>query len=121
MTAAIGVTASASPARTPATSAPPAETTPRRGGAASGRADRERSDRAAKSRRVRWCTIATVATPARASGTSRLHDEYPKSRTEMACTQNAAGGLSTVMNEPGSSDPKKNAFQLTLPLLTAAA
>jgi hypothetical protein len=29
--------------------------------------------------------------------------------------------LSTVMKLPGSSDPKKNAFQLSEPLRTAAA
>ena len=36
-------------------------------------------------------------------------------------TQRDAGGLSTVMNEDWSSDPKKNAFQLSVPLFTAAA
>jgi hypothetical protein len=29
--------------------------------------------------------------------------------------------LSTVMKEPGSSEPKKKAFQLMVPLFTAAA
>jgi len=33
----------------------------------------------------------------------------------------AAGGLSTVMKLPGSIEPKKNAFQLFVPALTAAA
>ena len=50
-----------------------------------------------------------------------LQLEKPKRRPERAMSHNAAGGLSTVMNEPGSSDPKKKAFQLTVALLTAAA
>ena len=50
-----------------------------------------------------------------------LSDEKPKSRPDSSMTHRAAGGLSTVMNEPGSREPKKNAFQLSVPLLTAAA
>ena len=36
-------------------------------------------------------------------------------------THSDAGGLSTVMKLPGSSEPKRKAFQLSVPLLTAAA
>ena len=50
-----------------------------------------------------------------------LQLENPKTRPESSMTQRAAGGLSTVMKEPGSSEPKKNAFQLSVPLFTAAA
>ncbi len=63
----------------------------------------------------------TVATPARASGSSMLQLENPKIRPDSSMTQSAAGGLSTVMKDPGSNDPKKKAFQLSVPLLTAAA
>ena len=45
----------------------------------------------------------------------------PNSRAESSISHKAAGGLSTVMNEPGSMDPKKKAFQLVAPALTAAA
>jgi hypothetical protein len=71
-------------------------------------------------RTTRW-RVTTATTPARASGARMAHDENPKIRAEISWTQNAAGGLSTVMNEPGSSEPKKNAFQLTVPDFTAAA
>ena len=50
-----------------------------------------------------------------------LQLEKPKMRAERAISQMEAGGLSTVMNEPGSSEPNRNAFQLRLALLTAAA
>ena len=36
-------------------------------------------------------------------------------------TQSAAGGLSTVMKLDASKEPKKKAFQLLVPGLTAAA
>ena len=42
-------------------------------------------------------------------------------RPEISISHNDAGGLSTVMELPGSMEPKKNAFQLSVPLLTAAA
>ena len=47
--------------------------------------------------------------------------EKPKIRPEISMTQREAGGLSTVMNDDGSSEPKKKAFQLSVPLFTAAA
>ena len=95
MTTATGVTASASAARWAATS--PAHL------------------------RTSRCRISTDATPATASGSRMLHELKPNTRADNACTQKAAGGLSTVMNDPGSMAPKKNAFQLTVPAFTAAA
>ena len=62
-----------------------------------------------------------MPTPAAASGSSMLQELKPKRRAERSITHRAAGGLSTVMNEPGSMDPKKNAFQLLDPARTAAA
>jgi len=50
-----------------------------------------------------------------------LQEVNPKIRAERICTHRAAGGLSTVMKLPGSIEPKKNAFQLFVPALTAAA
>ena len=50
-----------------------------------------------------------------------LHVEKPNSRPESSITHSDAGGLSTVMNDARSKDPNKNAFQLSVPLLTAAA
>ena len=39
----------------------------------------------------------------------------PKIRPDSPITQSAAGGLSTVMELPASSDPKNQAFQLLVP------
>ena len=86
MTTAIGVTASTSAASSPATWP--------------------------NARRTTWCTTHTVSTEAMACGTSRLHVLNPNIRADSACTHSASGGLSTVMNEPASAAPKKNAFQL---------
>ena len=72
-------------------------------------------------RRTRRCRTRTEATPAAASGSSMLQEVNPKIRAERICTHRAAGGLSTVMKLPGSIEPKKNAFQLFVPALTAAA
>src|SRR5207248_3262120 len=71
-------------------------------------------------RTSRW-RISTEPTPAAAWGSRMLHELKPKIRADTVCTQKAAGGLSTVMNDPGSIAPKKNAFQLFVPALTAAA
>ena len=38
-----------------------------------------------------------------------------------ALSQSESGGLSTVMKLPGSSEPKNQAFQLSLPARAAAA
>ena len=63
----------------------------------------------------------TVATPSRAWGASTLHELRPKTRTDSAISHSEAGGLSTVMALPASSEPKKKAFQLCDPAWTAAA
>src|SRR4051812_17385712 len=69
---------------------------------------------------VRYST-ATVATPASASGSNSAQVPKPNVRASSACAQNASGGLSTVMHEWVSSEPKKNAFQLCVALYTEAA
>ena len=50
-----------------------------------------------------------------------LQLEKPNTRPERAITQSEAGGLSTVMKDEESSEPKKNAFQLCVAACTAAA
>ena len=72
-------------------------------------------------RRAVACTTPTAAVPARACGSSMLHVPNPSTRPDSAISHSAIGGLSTVMNEPASSDPKKNAFQSCVPACTAAA
>lgn len=79
LTTAIGVTASASPARTPANGPEP--------------------------RRTTCCTTHTATTPAIACGSSRLQVLNPRTRADNACNYNASGGLSTVMNDPASIAP----------------
>src|SRR4051812_28277927 len=63
-------------------------------------------------------TAATVHT---ASGSSIDNDEKPSRRPESPISQNASGGLSTVMNDPGSIEAKNSAFQVTVADFTAAA
>ena len=63
----------------------------------------------------------TQDAPASAIGASMLRLEKPKTLPEMAMSQSEAGGLSTVMKEDWSSEPNKKAFQLSVPLFTAAA
>ena len=48
-----------------------------------------------------------------------LHEFTPKMRAEMSMTHSDAGALSTVIEFPASSEPKKNAFQLFVPACTA--
>src|SRR5215472_16952624 len=72
-------------------------------------------------RRTTSATSATLATPSSASGSSMLQELKPKTRPESAMSQSAAGGLSTVMKLAASKAPKKNAFQLFVPAMTAAA
>ena len=72
-------------------------------------------------RRTVACSTPTAATPISTDGSSRLHVPKPKRRAKISCTHSAIGGLSTVMYEAESSEPKKNAFQLDAPLRTAAA
>ncbi|CAM5237839.1 hypothetical protein STENM36S_06529 [Streptomyces tendae] len=71
-------------------------------------------------RRTAAYTTATVPTPISTSGTRTDQGERPKIRTASAIGHSAAGGLSTVMALPASSEPKKNAFQDWLPACTAA-
>src|SRR5438445_12324270 len=94
ISAATGVSASARPATRPATG--PAQ------------------------RRTVAATRPTAATPASASGTSLLQELKPNTRTDSSITHSASGGLSTVMKLAASKDPKKKAFQLCAPLMTAA-
>src|SRR6202142_532515 len=63
----------------------------------------------------------TAAIPSRACGTSSDQELNPKIRPESSITHSDAGGLSTVIELPASSEPKKNAFQLLVPACTAAA
>ena len=72
-------------------------------------------------RRTAAYSRPTAATPISACGTSRLHDENPKSRAEAVITQSAAGGLSTVIALPESSEPKSHALTDCVPACTAAA
>lgn len=75
---------------------------------------------APKRRRTAAYSTATVPAPISASGTRICQDPSPKSRTDRAIGQSAAGGLSTVMEFAASEEPKKKAFQLSLPAWTAA-
>ena len=72
-------------------------------------------------RRTVACSSPTDATPISAWGTSRLHDESPKSLIDSAITQIEAGVLSTVMALAASEEPKNIAFQDSEPACAAAA
>ena len=63
----------------------------------------------------------TAPTPSSACGTSMLQLENPNTLPDRAITQREAGGLSTVMKDEESSEPKKKAFQLRVAAWTAAA
>ena len=67
------------------------------------------------------CSSATAATPSTTDGISMLALLKPKIRPDSAITHSDAGGLSTVMKLDESSEPKNNAFQLLVPAWTAAA
>ena len=56
-----------------------------------------------------------------ADGSSIENDENPSTRPDRPISQIASGGLSTVMNDPGSIEPKNNAFHDTVADFTAAA
>jgi hypothetical protein len=73
-----------------------------------------------KRRRTAAYTTPTVATPISTSGSRICQEPSPKIRTDRAIGHRAAGGLSTVMEFPASDEPKKKAFQLSLPAWTAA-
>src|ERR1700761_8398031 len=72
-------------------------------------------------RRTAPYSSPTDATPSRAWGTRSDQELNPKIRPDSSITHSDAGGLSTVIELPASSDPKKNAFQLLVPACTAAA
>ncbi len=72
-------------------------------------------------RRTVACSRATEATPISACGASTLQLEKPNSRADNPMTHSAAGGLSTVIALPASSDPNSSAVQLCEPAWAAAA
>ena len=65
-------------------------------------------------RRVMSYTSPTAATPISASGTRMLSELKPNTRTDSACTQNASGGLSTVISPVLSSEANRKSCQLVL-------
>src|SRR6478736_918222 len=58
---------------------------------------------------------ATAATPINAWGSNMVNALKPKSLPDKPITHIAAGGLSTVMALPASSEPNSHAFQLWVP------
>src|ERR1700753_3265879 len=63
-------------------------------------------------RRTALYSSPTEATPSRAWGTRSDHELNPKIRPDSSITHKDAGGLSTVIELPASSEPKKNALQI---------
>ena len=72
-------------------------------------------------RRTAAYSSATAATPISACGTSMLQELNPNSRPDRPITHIAAGGLSTVIVLPASSEPNSSAFQFCVPACAAAA
>ena len=64
---------------------------------------------------------ATAVTPVSASGSSIVNALNPNSLPNKPITHMAAGGLSTVIALPASSDPNSQAFQSCVPACAAAA
>ena len=64
---------------------------------------------------------ATAATPISACGSSIVNALNPNSLPDKPITHSAAGGLSTVIALPASSDPNSKAFQSCVPACAAAA
>ena len=64
---------------------------------------------------------ATAPTPINAWGNSIVKALKPNSRPDNAITHSAAGGLSTVMALPESSEPNSQAVQSWVPACAAAA
>ena len=64
---------------------------------------------------------STEPTPSSACGTSIDHWLKPNIRPDSSITHSEPGVLSTVMKLDWSNEPKKNAFQLLVPAWTAAA
>src|SRR5580698_2210705 len=71
-------------------------------------------------RRTAAYSSPTEATPSSACGASIDHWLKPKIRPDSSITHSDPGVLSTVMKLDESNDPKKNAFQLLVPACTAA-
>ena len=71
-------------------------------------------------RATRSYTSPTAATPISASGTRMLSGWKPNTRADSAWTQNASGGLSTVISPVLSSDANRKSCQLVLIERTAA-
>ncbi len=95
MVTATGVTASAAPASSPAPGP--------------------------NQRRTVAYSSATLATPISASGASNAQLLSPNSRIDRPITHIAAGGLSTVIALPASSDANSHAFHDCEPACAAAA
>ena len=72
-------------------------------------------------RRTAAYSTPTDATPINACGSSMVNGVKPNSRPDSAMTQSAAGGLSTVIALPGSSDPNSHAVRFCVPACAAAA
>jgi hypothetical protein len=66
------------------------------------------------------CRIQIVPRAEATSGSIICQVPYPKTRQASPITISTTGGLSTVRKFPASSDPKNHAFQLCVPLSTAA-
>ncbi len=66
------------------------------------------------------CRIQTVPSAAAIIGAIICQVPYPKIRHDSPMTISANGGLSTVRKLPASNEPKNQAFQLWVPLSTAA-
>ncbi len=61
-----------------------------------------------------------MPTPIRACGSNNENDEKPRIRPDRAITHSDAGGLSTVMAFPESSEPNSQALKDWVPACTAA-
>ena len=78
-------------------------------------------------RPVRCCAarshtaVRRRATPISASGSSIVNALKPNSLPNKPITHSAAGGLSTVIALPASSEPNSHAFQSCVPACAAAA
>jgi len=72
-------------------------------------------------RRTVAYSSATAPTPINACGSSIVKALKPNSLPDSAITHRAAGGLSTVMALPESSEPNNHAFQSCVPACAAAA
>ena len=69
----------------------------------------------------RHTAAPTAATPISACGSSIVNALNPNSLPDKPITHIAAGGLSTVIALPASSEPNSQAFQSCVPACAAAA